>query len=247
MKLKRFYFNKSMMNDGIINLSGDEFNHAINVLRLRVGNKAVLFCGDGLDYVCEVATINKKEATFKVDEIIKNDSEANCCLTVYQALAKGEKLNLIVQKLTEIGVNSFKTFHSTYCDVKPNTKKMEKFESVVISACKQCGRSELMKTDYSVLKFDEMLKEISGFDVCFFAYENSKDENLFNELINLRNKKKLNLALIVGPEGGFSDEEAELLKVSGATTVSLGKRILRTETCAIMASGMIIQAFEKCK
>ena len=243
MERKRFYFNKEYLKDNIVCLKDDEYHHMINVMRLRVGDSVVLFCGDGLDYTAQIENISKKEATLRVKEIKQNNSEIGFGLTVYQALAKGEKLSLIAQKLTEIGATGLKVFSSEFCDVKPNTARLDKLDKVVISASKQCGRSALLNAPESALKFSDLIKEIKKYDVCYLAYENETGLTLHEDLI--KHKALKNVAVIIGPEGGFSNAEAKTLTDSGAVSVSLGGRILRTETAAIFAASVIVGVLEK--
>ncbi len=241
MKYKRFYFEKESLKDNLIVFSGEEFLHAFVVLRLKVGDEMCLFCGDGKDYICQVDKIEKKQAILKVLFVNENDCEPTCNLTIYQALVKGEKLNLIAQKLTELGVMEFKTFYSNFCDVKPNTTKLEKLNSIVISACKQCGRSKLMKIYPKVLTVNEVASELANFEKVYVAYENEKENNFVESLIEAKNKGIKNIAIIVGAEGGFSEEEIRAFEKQNAEIVTLGKLILRAETCSILASGLAMQ------
>lgn len=242
MKLKRFYFEPHNRHNNEIILTEDEFLHAVTVLRIRVGEEVVAFCGDGFDYYCKVKNIAKKELTLEISKTSKNLAEPSVNLTVFQALVKGEKLKLIVQKLTELGVANFITFYSKFCDVKSNTNKLEKLDKVAISASKQCGRSVVTKCNQTVFALKDL--PLENFDAVLLAYENADDKNLVCETQRLAKHNVKNVALIVGPEGGFSDDEVEFLESKNVITVSLGKRILRAETCSIVASGIIIQMLE---
>ena len=228
MERKRFYFNKQDLKEGLVLINGDEFHHMVNVMRLKAGQDVVLFCGDGLDYIAKIESINKKDATLSIKETKYNNSEIGFNLTIFQALAKGDKLSLIASK---------------FCDVKINTAKLEKMEKVVISASKQCGRSTLLKTDEKPLDFSGLLNEIKNYDVCYLAYENENKETLYQNLIKQKNAK--NVAVIIGPEGGFDMEEVRQIISCGAISVSLGNRILRTETAPIYSASVIIGVLEK--
>ncbi|MBQ7579433.1 MAG: 16S rRNA (uracil(1498)-N(3))-methyltransferase [Clostridia bacterium] len=243
MERKRFYFEKNLFDGNNITLSGDEFHHMIDVMRIKPNESVVLFCGDGFDYISTVIEIKKKEAILKVEKIEENKSEIGFNLTVFQALAKGEKLSLIAQKLTELGTTQMLVFSSAYCDVKPSTSRLDKLNKIVISACKQCGRSVLMTTNEKPLSFNEVTNEIKQFDACYFAYENENKETLYENLCGQKNIK--NVAVIIGAEGGFSKEEANILTENGAISVSLGNRILRTETAAIYSASVIGAMLEK--
>lgn len=247
MKLNRFFYDGLLNLGSEIILDGDEFRHAFLVLRTRETEKLCLFNGDGVDYVASVLKIGKKDATLRIDSATQNNTEAHTFLRVYQALAKGDKLGLVAQKLTEIGASEMTCFHSEFCDVKQTTAKLDRLDRVVVSACKQCGRARTMKTSDTPLKFSELAASFGDLDAVFLAYENETENDFAESLYALKNafknanKTGLKIGLIIGPEGGFSDGEVGALKKAGARVVTLGKRILRTETCAIVAAGLIIQ------
>ena len=242
MERKRFYFNIENFKDDEIIITDDEFHHMVNVMRLRVNDEVVLFCGNGKDYFATIKSISKKEAVCSVCEVKDNLTETGLNLTIFQALVKGEKLALITQKLTEIGVNEIAVFESKYCDVKSNTTKLDKLNKVVIGASKQCGRSVLMKTNNRVLTFKELLESIKKYDAVLLAYENENCKTLSDYCKKL--SKTAKIAIIIGPEGGFDKKEVENLSGAGAEVVSLGKRILRTETAAIFMASVIIGSVE---
>ena len=243
MKLNRFFYDGPLQLGSEIVLDGDEFRHAFLVLRTRESEQICLFNGDGVDYVATAQKIGKKDATLRIVSAAQNNTEAHTFLRVYQALAKGDKLSLVAQKLTEIGASEMACFHSEFCDVKQTTAKLDRLDRVVVSACKQCGRARTMETSDTPLKFGELAASFNDLDAVFLAYENETENDFAESLYALKNTKKtgLKVGLIIGPEGGFSDAEVTTLKKAGARVVTLGKRILRTETCAIVAAGLIIQ------
>ena len=243
MERKRFYFEKQNLKNNQIVLNSDEFHHMINVMRLREGDSVVLFCGDGMDYNCTIEEIKKKEAILKVEGIVKNNTEINSNIVVFQALAKGEKLSLIAQKLTEIGISEMCVFESKFCDVKTNTSRLDKLNKVVISASKQCGRSTIMKINDKPITFNDLLNRIKEFDVCYIAYENETKQTLAENMLARKTIKSA--AVIIGPEGGFAKEEVGKIVEAGAVSVSLGARILRTETAAIYSASIISGLLEK--
>lgn len=241
MKEARFYFDKNNLDGNKVFLDGDEFRHLVLVLRKRVGDLVILFCGDGFDYYSKIAKISKKDAELEITKKVKNETESSVDLTIFQALAKGEKLSLIAQKLTEIGADELKIFSSKFCDVTEKTTKLARLDKIVISASKQCGRSKLMLVSDKVLSFSEMLDSFSKFDLVLCAYENEENLHIAKVLDNFKGKK---VAVIIGPEGGFSPEEIDEIKKSGAKIVTLGKRILRTETAAIFCASAVISFLE---
>lgn len=243
MKEKRFYIDKELYDNQNVILEGDEFHHLANVMRARVGEKVCLFNGNGVFYFGEITQINKKNAEILINRSEKSQNEPLINLTIYQALAKGDKLSLVMQKITEIGATELAIFDSDFCDVKANTTRVDRLETIAISASKQCGRATITKQT-GVFKLKEVAEKIKDYDAFLVAYEAEDGLTLSNFLIS--NKPNLkNIAIMIGAEGGFSEKEIEMLKTSGAKIVSLGNRILRTETASIVCAGLAMQILEQ--
>ena len=243
MKEKRFYINTELYDNQKVILEGDEFHHLANVMRARVGEKVCLFNGNGVFYFGEITQINKKNAEILINYSEKSKNEPQINLTIYQALAKGDKLSLIMQKITEIGATELAIFDSDFCDVKANTTRVDRLETIAISASKQCGRASITKQS-GVFKLKEVVEKIKDYDAFLVAYEAEDGLTLSNFLIS--NKPNLNnIAIMIGAEGGFSEKEIEMLKSNRAKIVSLGNRILRTETASIVCAGLAMQILEQ--
>jgi len=242
MKLKRYYIEDKLKEGTICYLDGEEFHHLKNVMRTRVNDKVELFNGTNINAQAVVKSIDKNSASLYIEKVEENESEPKINFTLFQAVCKGEKLSLITQKITELGATSLTVFYSQFTDIKDKTSKLDKLDRVCVSACKQCGRSSTLNIN-GVLPFNEMVNEAKKLDKIFVAYENAEGITLYNSLS--KNAKYNNIGLIIGAEGGFSEEEIETLQNNNFEIVSLGKRILRTETAAIAGSGTIIFACEK--
>jgi len=242
MKTKRYYTKNNLINNTIVNLEGEEHHHLKNVMRSRVGDEVVLFNGSNLDAFGTIKSIDKNSTQIFINNVIENKNEPTINFTLYQAVCKGDKLSLITQKITELGANNLYVFYSQFTDIKDRTSKLDKLERVSISASKQCGRSSILKTT-GVFSFNEMIEHAKNNDKVFVAYENENKLTLFSSL--KKNAKFKNIGLIIGAEGGFSTEEIETLKNNNFEIVSLGKRILRTETAGIVGSSTIIFACEE--
>ena len=242
MKEKRYFYDNNLKVNSTITLEGDEFHHLTNVMRSRIGERVCLFNGDGTFYFGNVKTISKKFAEIEIVEKEESQNEPTINLTVYQALAKGDKLSLIMQKITEIGASELALFDSKFCDVKANTHKQERMESIAISAAKQCGRASITKTT-GIHSIKQVAQQIKDFDAFYVAYENKDGNTLAKDLLANKDKIK-NVAIMIGAEGGFAEDEIKLLEDSGAKIVSLGNRILRTETASIVCAGVIMQMLE---
>lgn len=244
MKLKRYYTSQDLDSTSQIRLTDDEFHHMVNVMRTRVGDKVELFCGNTKNYVAEVVEISKKYATLNILSSSENLCEPTVKLDVYQALAKGDKLSLITQKITELGATELYVFDSKFCDVKPNTSKLDRLELVSSSASKQCGRSSVLKIN-GVLTLDAVCSNIKNYDKFFVFYESEDKDNFKNHLLKMVDSNTHSVAIMIGAEGGFDNSEIQKLKDCGAIIVGLGKRILRTETASIIGSALVMQMLEK--
>jgi len=226
MKYKRFYIDKENLLSGKL-LTGEEFHHAINVLRIKQQDTICLFCNDDNDYIADVSLITNHGLSYNIIKKTKNGCNPTINITLIQALAKSDKLELISQKATELGVSTIIPFYSRYTDVKPTTTKTDRLNKIVLSACKQCGRSKIPTispiTKLSNINFD-------SYDLVLFANETEKSLRLNK---SIKNKSIQNIAIIIGPEGGFSEDEIQFLNKPNIKSVSLGKRILRTETAGL--------------
>lgn len=243
MKLKRYYIQQPLVEGQNVALDGDEFHHMVNVMRTRTGEEVELFCGDSFNYLAEVEAIAKKQATLHIKSKSINMCEPRINLDVYQALAKGDKLALITQKITELGAKGLLVFDSKFCDVKANTGKLDRLQTVSSSASKQCGRSSVLDIQ-GVLDINQVCKNIKNYDRFFVFYEAQEKDKFKYHLLNLQDKNIKNIAIMIGAEGGFDVGEIEKLKNCGATIVGLGNRILRTETASIIGSALVMQMLE---
>ncbi len=234
---KRFFIDKSSLNNNTIILTEDEHQHLSKVLRLRVGDSVECFYDGGPIINCTIEQITKNNSTLTVNSQVECASNPQANITLFQGLPKLDKLELISQKLTEIGVTKIIPFSSTFCVAKENLNKVERLKKIVVSACKQCGRTLLTKVENPV-KFNEMISMLSNYDLVVFANETENPENSLSQLFSQKNYK--NVAYIVGSEGGFSKEEIEkLTSQTNVKSISLGKRILRTETASITLGGLL--------
>lgn len=231
--MKRFYLTEQEFNSSII--EGEEYNHIKNVMRMTKGDSFIAFINNEKDYECTITEITKKGIAFNVIKEFKNNQNPKIQIDCFQALCKGEKLELIAQKLTEIGVSSIYPLYIKNCDVKPNTTKIGRLEKIVVSASKQCGRSLLTKIE-NIVTLDQMIKLFNYYDLVLFANEREDNKSVYEVLSKYKKAKKI--AYIIGPEGGFTEAEIETLK-KVSESVSFGPRILRTETASIYLASIL--------
>lgn len=241
MKEKRYYYGGAISVGKSVLLEGEEAHHLINVMRQRVSERVCLFNGNGNFYFGNIKSENKKSVEIEIVECRQSENEPTVQIDVFQALAKGDKLSLIMQKITELGATNLFLFESKFCDVKAQFNKRERMDLISVSAAKQCSRATIVSSS-GIFDIDNICKMIAEYDAFIVAYENETGETLADFLSESSGIKKI--AIMIGPEGGFSEDEIQKLRVAGAVVLSLGKRILRTETAAI-ASTAIISAILK--
>lgn len=209
-------------------ISGDELNHLIKVLRLSAGDEVEVL-RDGARYRAVIDEITKQSAAVTYHEQL-DGHEANCRVTLYQGLCKGEKMDFIVQKCTEMGIAAIVPVIMERSVVKPDKadKKTERYARIAREAVKQCGRASVPVVRPAV-RFSEALQMMKQHQLLMMPYENGGAA--FSKAIEARD-----VALLIGPEGGISDKEAQAVCLdAGGQAVTLGSRILRTETAGLVA------------
>lgn len=223
---KSFYVNEENIKNGIITLLGQEFLH-LKVQRKVVNDIVNIFNNTGKVFECEIEEINKNFAKVKILNVKESNRELNNELCLCFALSKADKMEMVMQKCTELGITKFIPFSSEFTVVKNNTTRIDRLEKIALEACKQCGGAKMPEI-LPIVSIKDLPKLLNKFDKTLLAYENANEK--FNQ--NLQDKS---VAIIVGSEGGFSKNEVEFLKenISNLSVVSLGRRILRAETACI--------------
>ena len=229
---RRFFV--SECRDQVI-IEGEEFRHAINVLRIKEGENIILCDNSGWEYLSVVSKINKKDLVVDVLQKQASNTEAKAEVILIAGYLKGDKTELIVQKAVELGVKEIVVFSSEFSSAYMNENKLSRLNKVSVESAKQCGRSVAPKVIYAS-DFKKALtageRAENKFFACEFASENKA------KLTNLSGS----CAIVVGSEGGFSKSESELAYDMGYQTVFLGKRILRAETASIVLTGIVMHA-----
>ena len=234
------FFSKENMRKGDYYLiNGDDYNHIKNVLRMKIGD-TFLVSENGQSHLCEIAKIENETVVAKIIEENYNDTSLGINIYLFQGLPKADKMELIIQKCVELGVHTIIPVAMENCVVKLDEKKkaskVARWQSISESAAKQSKRNYIPKI-HDVLSYKESLKIAEGLDLVIVPYENEKGMSATKETLK-KLKKGMNVGIIIGSEGGFSEREIESAKGINADIVSLGKRILRTETAAITATAM---------
>lgn len=212
-------------------ISGDENSHLRNVLRMQKGDAIIAFNGDGNDYECELFEIGKQQSVAKVKAVKKCKALPKKSLSLFMAAVKREKLEQIIQKAVELGCQKLVIFEAERSNMKVKEEKLSRYEKIVLSACKQCERSDIMSLKFAT--FSEMLTEFSRCKLKLFANEREGEKFEFSSL-----EKADNIGVLIGCEGGFSQEEKDRILALDVCNISLGSRILRAETAAILLVGL---------
>jgi 16S rRNA (uracil1498-N3)-methyltransferase len=215
-------------------------SHQINrVLRLKTGDQVIVLDGTGDEYLLELSQVGKTTTAGKILSRRLSQTEPRIHLTVLVGLTQREKFEWVLQKCTEIGVAAITpviTNRSIVQDIRTTEQKTERWQQILKEAAEQSGRGKIPVLNPPVL-FLQALEQLRGFELGMVAYENEKGHSIKNTLRGFRGE---NLGILVGPEGGFASEEAQLARQRGIEMVSLGRRILRMETAAIVAAALIL-------
>ncbi len=233
--MPRFFTEPENIKDNIITLSGDDAGHISRVLRSKIGETLTVCDGTGNDYEAEIVEISEKSVRLEIKKTTFTDSEPSLKITLYQGLPKGDKMELIIQKCVELGVTRIVPVNTERCIVKldknKEKKKTDRWQKISESAAKQSGRGIIPEIG-SVMSFAEAVKEASEMDRVMIPYELEENRGLKEFLKDFDGRS---LGIFIGPEGGFAAEEIERALNSGIMPVTLGKRILRTETAGMTA------------
>lgn len=224
-------------NKIIIDEKGD-VNHLKNVFRVKIDEKVRAVDGEK-EYLCRVAELDKKSVTLVIDEIFEDRFFTKVKIDAAIGILKNDKMDLTIQKLTEIGINKIIPL-STKRGVAKVSEKKDKWDLIVREALKQCQGVKPLIID-EVTKIEKL--KLEDYDLVIVPYE-CEDEYTLKNLLRKQTKELKSVLYIVGPEGGFDIEEIEYLKQKGANIVTLGKRILRAETASIVVGGVLINEFQ---
>ena len=245
-----FFVDKDNILDDSILIKGDDYNHAVNVLRLKPGERVMISDPDGTDYMCSVASVeeNEEEAALRllIEEVCEDNHELPARVVLFQCLPKTDKMELIIQKAAELGVSDIVPVASKNCVVKLDDKKSEnkqkRWQAIAESAAKQSKRSIIPRI-HNVMSFKEAVELCEGLDVRLIPYEDEKGLTATCEAI-VSFIPGRSIGVFIGPEGGFDQLEVSMAKRHGIVPISLGKRILRTETAAIAILSLIMIRLE---
>lgn len=241
MRLTRCHVDLPLSTDAEVTLPESAAAHLVRVLRLREGDECVLFNGDGNDYRARIASAGKREVVAQVLSASPVDNESPLRITLIQGIARGEKMDLILQKATELGVAGFIPVLAERTEVKLDAERTEKrmahWRSVIVSACEQSGRARVPGLAQPVA-LGQVATQIAD-DAMKLTLDPIGDF----ALATLATPTTRSVAIAIGPEGGWSPRDREILLVAGFSGLRLGPRILRTETAGLAAIAALQSRF----
>ena len=254
--MPKFFIKQNQIENNQIKIIGNDINHIKNVLRAKVGEE-IEICNSDLqeNYICKIKTIEKEKINLEIIEKISSISESNIKVTIFQGIPKADKMELIIQKSVELGVYDITPVEMKRCVVKlqekDKIKKVERWQKISEVAAKQSGRDYIPKVN-NCIRLKEILNQRSEYDEIILAYEKEKENTLKQEFSQIKQKfnsklkaEELKIGIIIGPEGGIDEEEEKMLRENGIRVITLGNRILRTETVALNMLSIIMYELEE--
>lgn len=247
--MPRFFVKNEQIKGTTIEILGEDVKHIKNVLRKQIGDN-IEICDQDTEksYICEIEKIGNESILTNIIEELQSYDD-NIKVDIYQGLPKADKMELIIQKSVELGVNSIIPVAMKRCvvkiDSKDESKKIARWQKIAESAAKQSGRSTIPEIK-NIVNIEKIIQLIKEYDCVIVAYENEKNNTIKRELLEIKEKvhDKVKIAVVIGPEGGLEEKDVELLKHNGAKIVTLGHRILRTETVALNVLSVIMYELE---
>lgn len=239
IEMPKFFFHKNDISRGQVQLFGEDEKHIKTVLRAREGEEITLCDGEGMDYQCRIASL---EQGVLLDILSKEvcETEPKTKITLYQGLPKADKMELIIQKCVELGVDRIVAVSTERAIVKldkKETKKLERWQKIAEAAAKQSGRGKIPEICQQVLKFKEAVAEAKALDGAIIPYEKEEETGIRQFVQGFQGES---VGVFIGPEGGFAEEEIALARENGITPITLGKRILRTETAGMTTAAILL-------
>lgn len=245
--MHRFFAEPSAIGEKEIRLTGPDVNHIRKVLRMREGEEILISDGQGRDFHCRIEAIEEEEVTAQILWVLDGNAELASDITLFQGLPKGDKMEFIIQKCVELGVARIVPVNTKRTIVKLDAKKeqarIKRWSGISESAAKQSGRGRIPEVT-GVKSFAEALEEAKKLNMCLIPYELARDMAQTREVLSSI-KPGMSVGIFIGPEGGFEEEEVEQAEAAGARPITLGRRILRTETAGMAVLAMLVYLLEE--
>jgi 16S rRNA (uracil1498-N3)-methyltransferase len=231
--MARFYVPQPRIEKGMLKVEGEEVKHIRKVLRLRAGDEIALFDGLGKEFEGMIVEEGLSSVIIKIQKVYSSKRDSPLEVTLAQSLLKGEKMDYLIQKATELGIQEIIPFLSSrsvpLLEKSGKLKRHHRWERIAVEASKQCGRSVVPKIE-SLQDYSEILRRTSPNTLLLILWE--REGTRLKEILE-RSEERKKIFFVIGPEGGFSQKEVEEAKRAGFIPVTLGRRILRAETASL--------------
>lgn len=242
-----FFVDEGQINEDTITIEGTDVNHIKNVLRMKEKEKLLISNGTDKDFLCEILSISSQSVLCKIIDVDLEGTELPSKIYLFQGLPKSDKMELIIQKAVELGVHEIIPVDTKRSVVKLDEKKAEnkikRWQQISLSAAKQSKRI-IIPNIHKIMSFKEALEYAFDFEYNLIPYENAKGMEDTKKAIEAI-KPYTSIGIFIGPEGGFDEAEISLAISNGVLPVTLGKRILRTETAGLAVLSVIMFHLEK--
>ena len=249
--MDRFFVEPERLNldDKTLYIDGEDVKHISKVLRYGQGDEIEVCDSNGHEYICRIESIDKTRIDLSIVDKVYINRESKIRVSLYQGVPKSTKMEIILQKLTEAGVDEIVLVNTkrSVVNIKGDKadKKFDRWERIIYEAAKQCKRGLIPKLR-GILSFKEALEDMGKNDINICPYEVEKSLGIKEALQTgqvkkiLENKDEVRVGIFIGPEGGFAEEENEMVKAAGIASVTMGPRIFRTETASIVATAITL-------
>ena len=244
--MPKFFIKKENIKNNIVTITGQDATHISKVLRHNAGDIITLCDGEGTDFSAQITDCTKDSVVLEITDTIPCTAEPGVLVTLFQGLPKQGKMDYIIEKCTELGISrivpvSMKRSVVKIEDKKSEAKKLERWRKIAQESVKQCGRGKIPEIT-EVMTTDEAIRFSATLDITIAAYENEKEVSLKSVL---EKHTPESIGIFIGPEGGLDDKEIDKIKAAGIPAVTLGKRILRTETAGHTVLGAIMYEYNE--
>jgi len=247
--MQRYFIDCSQIDGEMVRMTGDDVHHMTRVMRMQLGTEVVLCDSNSTSYLAKITKIEKDEVMLCISSPLNEKREMPVAVTIAQGITKSDKFETVLQKGTECGVSGFRAVKMkrsvAKIDAKKETVKLTRWRKIVKEAAEQSHRQKVPVVG-EVCDFVSLLKDAHDYDVCLFAYEEVTGGDSMKRLPTVLSEIEdgAKVLVLIGPEGGIDASEATMLQEAGFLPISLGPRILRTETAPIYVLSAISYALE---
>ena len=249
--MPKFFIKNEQKNKNKIIIIGQDVKHIKNVLRKKINDKIIVCNSETTrNYICKIKDITDEKIECEIIENIEENVESNVQISIFQGLPKADKMELIIQKSVELGAYDITPVEMQRCIVKledkDKIKKIQRWQKISEVAAKQSGRNIIPNIN-NIIDLENVCNLCQNYDIVLVAYENEKENKLKYQIKKIKEKIKsdIKIAILIGPEGGIDEKEIEILKeIDNVKIITLGKRILRTETVALNMLSIVMYELE---